>query len=72
MLSFFKIALIIIYATAVTLRDLFESCQKLSNLNFGAGAVFETHASFNSGLDKVLCRICKSLIFATLMLQDFN
>ena len=68
--TLFKIMLTISYTTFVTLCDLFESCQKCSKHNselFKWGRpFFKMHALLNYGLGKVLCRMQKSIIFATL------
>ena len=59
MFSLFKIMLTISYANTVTLCDLFECPQKCS-------VHVLIHALLNDSLDKVLCRMLKSPIFATL------
>ena len=62
--------LAIICTATVTLFDLLECHEKCSEHNFRAGysrqTPFKTHALLNDGLDKILCRMYKSLIFATL------
>ena len=67
MFSLFKIMLTIIYITTVTL---FECRQNVPNtafelINQGRPS-FKTHTLLNYCLDKVLCRMRRSLIFATL------
>ena len=61
--------LTISYTTTVTLRDLFECCQKCSKQQLLSWLIdvtfFKTHALLNDGLDKVLCRM-RNLILETL------
>ena len=57
--------LTISYTTTVNLRDLFECHQKFFNTTFELVNRGKTHVLLNYGLDKVLCRMRESLIFAT-------
>ena len=68
--SLFKIMLTISYPTSVTLRDLFECCQKSSKHNFLSWLIevdlFQDAYALNNDLDKVLRGMCKSLIIEAL------